>query len=254
MNFSVRIGVVIPVWNAKDDLDRTLSALSSLPESIRASLVVSIADGGSSDGTLDVIAAYPSLVDHISSQSDAGVYDAMNRGAAALNTPWLWFLGAGDLPCAEGLMTLLQRLEHATGSEAHAGAVTALEPREPGVPARFHPSWGASLTWRNTVHHQGLVAPASWLQETSFDPQWKVLADYAWLLDQRNLARHVVCHPDLSLCEVPGGGLSRSFTPSLYWEEWRMKRTRMGVGALLVQAVWLPLKWAFKQVSKAFKI
>jgi len=254
MNSSVRIGVVIPVWNAKDDLDRTLYALANLPQGVRSCLEVSIADGGSTDGTLDVIAAYTSLVNHVTSESDAGVYDAMNRGAAALNTPWLWFLGAGDVPCAKGLKALLKRLERASGSEAHACAVTALEPREPGVPAQFLPSWGASLTWRNTIHHQGLVAPSAWLKDPSLDPQWKVLADYAWLLDQRNLGRQVVCHPDLTLCEVPGGGLSRSFTPSLYWEEWRMKRKRLGAGALLAQTVWLPLKWAFKQVSKAFRI
>lgn len=252
MSSDVRIGVVIPVWNAKDGLDRTLSALTALPREIRASLVVGIADGGSTDGTLDVIAAHASSIDHVTSQSDTGVYDAMNRGAAALNTPWLWFLGAGDVPCATGLKALVNRLEHASNSEAHACAVAALEPREPGVPARFLPSWGPSLTWRNTIHHQGLVAPSAWLEDPSFDPQWKVLADYAWLLDQRNLGRHVVCHPDLTLAEVPGGGLSRSFTPGLYWEEGRIKRTRLGAGALLAQVVWLPLKWAFKQVSKAF--
>ena len=254
MNAKVRIGVVIPVWNAKNDLDRTLTALNNLPAEMRESLEVSIADGGSTDGTLEVIANHASLVDHVTSQTDAGVYDAMNRGASLLRAPWAWFLGAGDVPCATGLRALLQLLEGASSSESHACAVTALEPREPGVPARFVPSWGSSLTWRNTIHHQGLIAPSSWLKGLSFDPQWTVLADYAWLLDQRNLGRHVVCHPGLTLAEVPGGGLSRSFTPSLYLEEWRMKRTRMGAGVVLAQTVWLPLKWAFKQVSKAFKI
>ena len=254
MNPEVRIGVVIPVWNAKDDLERTLSSLANLPASLRGRLAVSVADGGSTDGTLDVLACYPALVNHISSQSDSGVYEAMNRGAAALQTPWVWFLGAGDVPCADGLETLFQRLEGASGSSAHACAVAAQEPREPGVPSRFVPKWGRGLTWRNTVHHQGIVAPSSWLLAPSFDPQWKVLADYAWLLDQRNLGQEVVCHPDLTLCEVPGGGLSRSFTPRLYWEEWQMKSTRLPAHAMLAQAVWLPLKWAFKQASRAFKI
>lgn len=254
MSSAARIGVVIPVWNAKDDLDRTLTALAALPASVRACLKVSVADGGSSDGTLDMLAKHASLVDHMNSQSDTGVYDAMNRGASALNTPWLWFLGAGDLPCADGLEELLSHLDRASVDAAHACAVSALEPREPGVPARFLPSWGAGLTWRNTIHHQGLVAPAIWLQDPSFEPQWKVLADYAWLLDQRNLKRHVVCHPELTLALVPGGGLSRSFTLSLYWEEWRLKRKRLAAGDLLAQGIWLPVKWAFKQVSKAFRM
>ena len=40
----------------------------------------------------------------------------------------------------------------------------------------------------------------------------------------------------------------------LYREERRMKRGRISRAAALAHWVWLPAKWAFKQVSKARSI
>ncbi len=254
MTVQPRLGVVIPAWNDAAPLGRTLEALTQLPFEVQKHLEIVVADGGSTDGTLEVLARHAALVHHVTSQPDRGVYDAMNRGVSLLNATWVWFLGAGDSPLNSGLTKLLELLDTCPEETGQAFAVRASEPREPGVPEVFEPKWDSSLAWRNTLHHQGLVVPKLWLQATPFDPSCRVLGDYGWLLDMRAAGRAIQCHPEITLAEVPSGGLSRQFNAALYREEWRVKRTRLAGWERPAQLAWLPAKWAFKLASKAFKI
>ena len=103
MSHTPLLGLVIPTWNAADELEATLNALRALPQDLLAPLDIVVADGGSTDRTLEVLASNADLVAHVDSQTDRGVYDAMNRGVTRTRAPWIWFMGAGDLPNAEGL-------------------------------------------------------------------------------------------------------------------------------------------------------
>ena len=80
-----------------------------------------------------------------------------------------------------------------------------------------------------------------------------MLGDYAWLLTAGAKVWWWRAVPR-RLGQVQPGGLSRAFTASLYAEEWSVKRTRTPWWVLACHTVWLPLKWAFKQMSKAVAI
>ena len=151
--------VLIPTWNDAEALSVTLTAFASLPTELKDRLDVVVSDGASSDHTLDVLSSHVDLVRHVSSRPDRGVYDAMNLGLACASGSHVWVVGAGDIPDAEGLAHAMDVLTANPAPKAHAWPVAALPPVEPGVPARFEPDWGGKLTWRNTMHHQGLVAP-----------------------------------------------------------------------------------------------
>ena len=246
--------VVIPSWNDAEALSVTLAAFASLPAEMKDRLDIVVSDGASSDHTLHVLAAHADLVRHVSSRPDQGVYDAMNRGLSGSNGSHVWVVGAGDVPDQNGLTHALAVLTSDVSPTAHAWSVATLPPLEPGVPARFEPNWGGTLTWKNTMHHQGLVAPRAWLERHPFDTSLKILGDYAQMLEWRNMGHHVACHPERVLCRVAPAGLSRTFNVALYREEWRMKRARLEGPRLWAQPFWLVAKWAFKQVSTVAKI
>ena len=246
--------VLIPSWNDAEALSVTLAAFASLPAEMKDRLDIVVSDGASSDHTLHVLAAHADLVRHVSSRPDQGVYDAMNRGLSGSNGSHVWVVGAGDVPDQNGLTHTLAVLTSDVSPTAHAWSVATLPPLEPGVPARFEPNWGGTLTWKNTMHHQGLVAPRAWLERHPFDTSLKILGDYAQMLEWRNMGHHVACHPERVLCRVAPAGLSRTFNVALYREEWRMKRARLEGPRLWAQPFWLVAKWAFKQVSTVAKI
>jgi glycosyltransferase involved in cell wall biosynthesis len=56
-----------------------------------------IIDGGSTDGTLDIITKYEDYIDYWVSEPDEGIYDAMNKGIRISFGEWLNMLNSGDL-------------------------------------------------------------------------------------------------------------------------------------------------------------
>jgi glycosyltransferase involved in cell wall biosynthesis len=55
-----------------------------------------VVDGGSTDGTLEIIQKYESYISKWISEPDNGIYDAMNKGIKLATGSWLNFMNAGD--------------------------------------------------------------------------------------------------------------------------------------------------------------
>ena len=55
-----------------------------------------VVDGGSTDGTLEILKEYEGDINHLISESDSGIYNAMNKGAANANGKYLIFMNGGD--------------------------------------------------------------------------------------------------------------------------------------------------------------
>ena len=90
------ISVVTICYNAKNDLERTiLSVLSQTYQDIEYIII----DGGSTDGTVDIIHKYSERLFYWISEPDKGIYDAMNKGMDRATGSWINFMNAGDTFC-----------------------------------------------------------------------------------------------------------------------------------------------------------
>lgn len=78
-------------------MKRDCSRHSSLlpPQAVRDFEYIVI-DGNSTDGSKALIEAYSSIIDYWVSESDGGIYQAMNKGVKAAHGDYCLFLNSGD--------------------------------------------------------------------------------------------------------------------------------------------------------------
>ncbi|MDE6860119.1 MAG: glycosyltransferase [Duncaniella sp.] len=93
MEKNLKISVVTVCYNAVDTLEETmLSVLNQTYPHVEYIVI----DGGSTDGTVDIIKKYSDRLAHWVSEPDSGIYDAMNKGIRAATGDYINFMNAGD--------------------------------------------------------------------------------------------------------------------------------------------------------------
>ncbi|MBC7923122.1 MAG: glycosyltransferase [Ferruginibacter sp.] len=186
------ITIITTVLNGEKFLESTL--LSVIAQKSRAPVKYIVVDGGSSDGTLDVIKKYAYAIDHWISEPDQGIYDAMNKGwQLAGENSFILFLGAGDK------ILTLPAVHHLSGDEVVFGRVF-FNGKHPFVCRA-----GFLLRITNTLHHQALLVHKKLQHSPPFDTQFRTYADFDF--NQRLLKKKVtfVHSPDFSAYALPGG-------------------------------------------------
>ena len=68
-----------------------------------------IVDGGSTDGTVDIVRSYGERIDTFISEPDKGVYDAMNKGIAAATGKIIGFVNADDMLATPDVISTLKK-------------------------------------------------------------------------------------------------------------------------------------------------
>lgn len=90
------ITVITVTFNCAALVERTIKSVLEQKKHV-CGIEYIVIDGGSTDGTAELIGEYKSNLDHFCSEPDLGIYDAMNKGINAANGKWLIFLNAGDI-------------------------------------------------------------------------------------------------------------------------------------------------------------
>lgn len=89
----MKISVVTVCYNAADTIEKTmLSVLNQTYHDIEYIII----DGGSTDGTVEIIRKYADRIAYWVSEPDKGIYDAMNKGIKVATGEWINFMNAGD--------------------------------------------------------------------------------------------------------------------------------------------------------------
>lgn len=103
----VIISIVMPVKNSRSYIGEALESIKKLevPSSVD-SVEVLIADGGSNDGTLDVIKRFPNV--QLVSTEDEGIYDGLNKAILSCLGEFILWCNSDDLLPKDCLTHLLQ--------------------------------------------------------------------------------------------------------------------------------------------------
>ncbi len=97
------VTVITVVLNGEKYLEETiLSVINQTYPNVEYIII----DGGSTDGTLDIIRKYEDKIDYWISEKDKGIYNAMNKGIYLTNyDSYMLFLNAGDSLVSNEVLT-----------------------------------------------------------------------------------------------------------------------------------------------------
>jgi len=153
----------------------TLNADSVIEKCIRSVLAQScknieliIIDGGSRDGTADIIKKYEDGIGYWTSEPDEGIYDAMNKALAHISSDWVYFLGADDELLPEFSSLLQEIKDHNT---IYYGSVLKENKKYLG---KMNPYQIA----KTNICHQATIYPASVFKKYNFDLKFAISADH----------------------------------------------------------------------------
>ena len=139
-----------------------------------------IIDGGSTDGTVEIITKYEDRINYWASEPDKGIYDAMNKGIALAHGELIGLLNADDYyePCA--LRTV---------AEAYAATQTAgifygnsyILQEDLGL---RYKSYGHTRFWRGMgfPHQAMFVSRSVHTKIGTYDTTYRIVADYDFVL------------------------------------------------------------------------
>lgn len=98
---SNKISVITVVFNDVAHIRATIESFFSQTWEDKEYIVI---DGGSTDGTAEIIREYAPRLAYWCSEKDGGIYDAMNKGINHASGEWVNFLNSGDLYAAPDVM------------------------------------------------------------------------------------------------------------------------------------------------------
>ena len=88
-----KLTIVTITYNAFFVLENTIKSVLSQNNNIFNYIII---DGGSNDGTIEIIEKYQNKLQFWQSKKDNGIYDAMNISLNFVHTEWVCFMNAGD--------------------------------------------------------------------------------------------------------------------------------------------------------------
>ena len=90
----MKISVITVVFNAHGTIGDTLRSVASQSYPNIEHIVI---DGGSTDGTLAILEQHKQQIDHLITEPDNGIYDAMNKGLRLASGDVIGLLNADDV-------------------------------------------------------------------------------------------------------------------------------------------------------------
>ena len=243
------ISIITVVFNGEKYLEQTIK---SIIDQTYKNFEYIIIDGGSTDGTLEIIKKYEDKISYWISEKDKGISDAFNKGVMAAKGDYINFQGDGDgFLSSETLEEIFKDIK--------AGELSIISTRIQRVDedgnkiyrSKFVKNFDKrSLLFRMSLPHQGLFVPRSYFEKYGlFDLNNKFCMDYEHLLrSYRNFPS--VITTDIVSARWRDDGIGNGRTLEIFKEYDKIKRDNKIASVLVLGIIkyWILFKYCVKRL------
>lgn len=200
----MKFSIITVNYNNKEGLRHTIESV--IHQSFRDFEFIVI-DGGSTDGSADVLKEYNEHITYWVSEKDNGIYNAMNKGIAKANGEYLNFMNSGD--CFYNA-EVLQKVE---AFDCHADFIVGKDYHYNEKTGQGHTSIQPPRTtmihfFIATLDHQSSFIKKELFDNCPYDESYRLVSDWIFFTEKIvNEQKQVMFIPYI-ICRREEGGLS----------------------------------------------
>lgn len=206
-----KVTVITVCYNAEQVIENTIN---SIINQIDINFQFVIIDGGSTDRTLEIISNYSSYIDYFISETDNGIYDAMNKGIIHSNGEWVIFMNAGDSFFDSNTLSEIfkNNVDDSVVLFGHTSFIANGRIRIKPIPK-------LNFFWKGMpICHQSLFVKRDELALHSFDLNYTFASDYDLLYKIYNKYPNKFYYTNSTISVISTNGFSESNSISTYRE------------------------------------
>ena len=172
----MKLSIITINYNNKDGLRNTIESVTSQSCNDYEYIII---DGGSTDGSVEIIKNYKENITYWISEKDNGIYHAMNKGIAQAHGEYCIFMNSGD--CFYDNNVLKNVAKENCNEDIFVGKVVSQKERLLISPPANHKISLYHL-YSGAIPHQGSFIKTALLKKYPYDETLKISSDWKFFL------------------------------------------------------------------------
>ena len=201
----VNISVITVVLNDVKNIEKTILSVVNQKSSNFEYLII---DGGSNDGTIEVIQKYKDKINLIISEPDKGLYDAMNKGLKFARGEWIFYLNSSDEFLQNTVLSCVEKSLSKENDVVHFNCkVENSKGKE--VYVRQYPADISEIKrWPCIQHQSSFTKRKEMIKLKGFDLKYSILSDYDLFLRLYKSSKKFKFFKDIYISKYNSEGVS----------------------------------------------
>lgn len=193
-----------------------MNTISETIESVRSqnypNIEYIVIDGGSNDGTLDILNDYSESIDLIVSEADEGMYDAINKGIQKASGYWIALLHADDVYTSSDVISEAISLLENEKADALYADVRFVKRDQPDRMVRYYSSerfkpWKLRFGWMPA--HPTFISKKEVFDSFGlYELGYSISSDYEMMIRLLYVNRIPTVYLPKAIVQMREGGLS----------------------------------------------
>jgi glycosyltransferase involved in cell wall biosynthesis len=202
----MKFSIITVNYNNRDGLLHTIESVINQTYGDYEFIII---DGGSTDGSLEIIKQYCSYITYWVSEPDKGIYNGMNKGIVQAKGTYINFMNSGDFffenDTLEKIDRLMDNSDIIVGKDFHQNLKNG-EHFVSIAPLRI----SMATFYMSTLPHQSAFIRRCLFHKAGYDETLHIVADWKFYLDKTVYENKTVQILDLIICNKEQDGISNS--------------------------------------------
>ena len=245
----MKVSIITIAYNSEQTIEQTIQSVLSQKN---INLEYIIIDGKSNDRTLEIIRKYENYINHLISEKDKGIYDAMNKGIKLANGDIVGFLNSDDFYAANNILERVVNEFQSKDTDSVYGDLVYVDRDNINKTIRY---------WKSKPYQKGLFQkgwqpphPSFFVKRNIYEKyglfnlDFEIAADYELML--RFLEKYQISHsyiPEVLVNMRVGGKSNQSIKNIIKaniesYQAWQINDLKIN-----------PVRFLFKPISKIFQ-